>query len=72
MRIQRYTAILDTLREQRRSPTWKAQDDRSLLAELDDLYREMSSEERWEAEEEGYRSWPDLYDERTARAENTE
>lgn len=61
-----YQRILDDLREARRKPEWKPENDRSALASLDDLYEMLTEEEREVVEGESDRSWPDLWDARSA------
>jgi hypothetical protein len=58
-----YQQILDDLREARRKPGWKPEDDREALASLDDLYEALTDEERDVVESESHRSWPDLWTE---------
>lgn len=60
-----YFEIVDTLREQRRAPDRNKEDDRALLARLEDLYDELSEAGRAEVESQGWRSWPDLFDGRS-------
>lgn len=57
-----YQQIVDDLREARRQPGWKPEDDRSALARLEDLYESFTDEERSVVENESDRSWPDLWD----------
>lgn len=57
-----YQRLLDDLREARRQPGWKAEDDRPALASLEDLYEMLTDEERGVVERESERSWPDLWD----------
>lgn len=60
-----YQRILDDLREARRQPGWKPEDDRAALASLEDLYGALTDEERSVVERESNRSWPDLWDARS-------
>lgn len=64
--VERYLELVDTLRESRRSPTWKAEDDRPQLARLQDLYAKLSDIEREQVEAQGWRGWPHEYDARSA------
>ena len=57
-----YIKIVDALRARRAKPDWVAEDDRANLALLEDLFGELTPEEQQQANEEGWRSWPDLYD----------
>jgi len=59
-----YRRILDDLREARRQPDWKPENDREALASLEDLYDALTDEERSLVESESDRSWPDLWDAR--------
>jgi hypothetical protein len=65
--IVAYQMLVDDLREARRHPGHKPEDDREDLALLTDIYELLTDEERAVVEGEGWRSWPDLHDERTAR-----
>ena len=57
-----YLKIVDALRAKRAKHDWVAEDDRSDLALLADLFGDLTPAEREQANEEGWRSWPDLYD----------
>lgn len=57
-----YRRLVDDLREARRRPGWKPEDDRAALASLDDLYEALTDEERSVVESESGRSWPDVWD----------
>jgi hypothetical protein len=61
-----YQRLLDDMREARRQPGWKPEDDRAALASIEDLYEMLTDEERGVAESEGERSWPDLWDDRSS------
>jgi len=64
MLLRQYNNLLDSLREQRSTTDWKPEDDREKLEELCLLFDELTAEEQEQANEEGWRSWPDLYDQR--------
>lgn len=55
--VEQYLQALDLLRESRRSAMWKAEDDRPLLARLEDLYAKLSDAEQERVEAQG-RGWP--------------
>jgi hypothetical protein len=57
-----YFALVDQLREQRRAVDWQAENDREILARLEDLYELLSDDERDQVEMQGERAWPDLFD----------
>jgi len=59
-----YQQLVDDLREARRQPGWKPEDDRAALGSLEDLYETLTDEEREVVERESERSWPDLWDAR--------
>ena len=63
-----YQQLIDDLRDNRRQPGYTAEDDRELLAKLEDFYEMLTDEERSVVESEGWRSWPDLYDARPGDA----
>ncbi|MBX3270401.1 MAG: hypothetical protein KF729_09085 [Sandaracinaceae bacterium] len=62
--IKRYFALVDIMREQRRSPSWKAEDDRVILGQLEDWYAELDDADRALVEAAGWRAWPDRFDAR--------
>jgi hypothetical protein len=55
---QHYLEIVDSLRARRALPDWKPEDDRADLAQLLELFEDLSAEERLLANAEGHRSWP--------------
>lgn len=55
---RRYLEIVDGLRVRRAIAGWKPEDDRRDLAELFELFEDLSAEERRIANAEGSRSWP--------------
>ena len=57
-----YQATVDELREIRRQPSHTPKRDRLCLRRLEDLYAQLSSKEREIVDQQGWRSWPDLYD----------
>jgi hypothetical protein len=57
-----YQMLIDELREQRRAPNWKPENDRETLALLEDVYDLLDEKEREFVEANGGCSWPDLYD----------
>ena len=57
-----YLKLIDALRTRRSGPDWKSEDDRGDLATLEDLFERLSEDEQRVADAEGWRSWPDLYD----------
>lgn len=59
--LQLYLDILDRLRRQRAKPGWKPQDDRAMLADLDDLYAFLRSHHREHVEKISWRCWPDKF-----------
>jgi hypothetical protein len=59
--LDKYLSIVDVLRESRRSPDWRADHDRPVLAFLEDLYTMLSETEQGRAEVEGWRAWPEQY-----------
>jgi hypothetical protein len=62
--VTTYLNLLEILRDARRAPPWKPEHDRSLLAQLEDLYDAMSDTEREAVSAQSWRGWPDKYDER--------
>ena len=58
-RLAAYLALVDRLREQRKIDGWKPIDDRPLLAEMEDMYVELSDADREEVERQGGRSRPE-------------
>jgi hypothetical protein len=62
-----YQMLVDNLREARRDPEHKYESERADLALLTDLYELLTATERDAVEQEGWRSWPDLYDKRHLR-----
>ena len=59
--LQQFRILADALREARRV---SAPDDRELLAKMEDLIESMNDDDREVANSEGWRGWPDLYDDR--------
>ena len=57
--FDQYLRFVDELRESRKAPTWKAQDDRPILAKMEDLYMTLSDEDQEKVEAESRRAWPD-------------
>lgn len=66
--LGRYFEIVDLLCESRRSPEWNAENDRPLLALLQDWYLELSEEDQVEVEKQGWRGSPALVDRRARTA----
>lgn len=62
--IDQYLRLVDLLRESRRSKSWRPEDDRPLLAHLEDLYEKLGDAEQDRVEAEGWRAWPEQYDAR--------
>lgn len=62
--VATYLNLLEILRATRRAPTWKPEQDRPLLAQLEDLYDDMGDAERDIVAAQSWRGWPDKYDER--------
>lgn len=62
--LQRYNLLVDALRNQRGVDGWKEEDDRELLEELCLLFDELTPGEQEQVNREGWRSWPDLYDQK--------
>lgn len=67
-----YERLMDDLREARRRPGWKPEDDRPALGSLEDLYEALTDEERGVVESEGDRSWPDLWDARQSSSSSAD
>jgi hypothetical protein len=59
---ERYQGLVDVLREARRAPTWAAPEDREILGALEDLFDRLTPDEQGRVNDEGWRGWPDLYD----------
>lgn len=59
-----YLKLLDRLRERRSEASWQAEDDRETLALLVAVAESFSEEEQELTNDEGWRSWPDLYESR--------
>lgn len=59
-----YSAMIDVLREGRRSASWKPENDGETLDHLEYLYDQLTEEEMEMAESEWWRGWPDEYDKR--------
>ena len=57
-----YQRLVDALREARRAPTWAAPEDREILDALEDLFVLQTPDEQDRVNGEGWRGWPDLYD----------
>lgn len=57
--LQRYLRLLDVLRARRGHPDWKPEDDRSILASLEDWYTLLGEEDRDVIESDGWRAWPE-------------
>lgn len=66
----RYDELIDQLRDHRRARGSDDERDDAVVKEIFDeievLWDQMSCEEQERRNEEGWRSWPDLYDTRTA------
>lgn len=56
--LEQYFALLDVLRLRRSAPTWRAEDDREVLAQLDDWYVLLSEADQDAVEQQGDRAWP--------------
>lgn len=56
--LEQFFALLDVLRLRRSAPTWRAEEDREVLAQLDDWYKLLSEEEQDAVEQQGDRAWP--------------
>jgi hypothetical protein len=65
--LEVYLHLVVALRESRRSPRWKPEDDRPILARLEDLYATLSDTDQDRVEAEGWRAWPEEYDARMLR-----
>jgi len=59
-----FRQLVDTLRESRREKSKKADEYRLILGQIEDLVDSMNDDEQEIANSEGWRGWPDLYDER--------
>ena len=57
--LKQYFALLDVLRARRGAPGWKAEQDRQILAQLDDWYMLLSQADQDEIESQGTRAWPE-------------
>ncbi len=53
-----YFALLDVLRLRRSAPGWRADEDREILARLDDWYLLLSEADQDAIEQQGDRAWP--------------
>ena len=60
--LGKYLRLVDVLRESRRSEEWKPENDRPLLARLEDLYSALAEDEQSQVESQGWRAWPEDYD----------
>jgi len=58
-----YNRAVYQLRKQRSLPEWEPENDRSLLASLEELFDSLTEEEQKQVNLEGWKSWPDLYEE---------
>jgi hypothetical protein len=58
---RRYLKLVDSLREMRRDGAPEPEL-RPILGDLEDLFAELSPEEQDTANTEGWRGWPDQYD----------
>lgn len=65
--LEKYMGLLTQLRERRRRPEWVSEEDRGLLADLEDFYATLTPAEQALVEEEGWRAWPDMYDKKMGR-----
>lgn len=59
-----YDRLVVSLRERRRAPTWRAEEDRTLLEALEGLYDRLTAQEQAAADQGGWKGWPDLFDAR--------
>jgi hypothetical protein len=64
-RLGAYGRLQNRLRESRRALDWRPEQDREMLAKMEDLYGEMTEEEQGQVEADTWKAWPDLYDART-------
>lgn len=62
-----YDRVVVSLRERRRAPGWKAEEDRPLLESLERLYDGLTPQEQASADQGGWKGWPDLYDDAQER-----
>jgi hypothetical protein len=70
-KVAQYLQLLEVLRAARRAPTWKPEQDRPWLAQLEDLYDAMSADDQQLVAAQSWRGWPDKYDERIVYREIT-
>lgn len=70
--LDRYNQLVDELRDHRRriglkKPVTHVVDDRErfLLEQLEDTYIQLSDFDQERVNDQGWRSWPDLYDQRS-------
>ena len=68
--VEQYLRLVDILRESRRSTRWVPEQDRPLLAHLEDLDEELGDGERDVVETAGWRAWPEMYDARIGALAN--
>lgn len=61
-RLESYFALVDILRESRRAPGWRSEDDRPLLDQLADAYEQLTPADRDSVEVVGWRAWSDQFD----------
>jgi hypothetical protein len=62
--VDHYLRTVDRLRESRRSNRWSPEQDRPLLALLEDLYEALADAEKEIVEAAGWRGWPEQFDAR--------
>ena len=67
-KLEQFRRLADQLREVRRTAKSCYVDERSLLGNLADILDEMDDNDQLRANADGWRGWPDLYDERMMQA----
>ncbi len=57
--LERYLDLLDVLRLHRGRPEWKPEQDREILATLEDWYVDLGEIAQAQIESNGWRAWPE-------------
>lgn len=62
--LDAYERLLDTLRENRRDPTYTPEKERDFLDVLSEAFERLDEHDEATARANTWRAWPDLYDAR--------
>ncbi len=65
--LNTYNALIDQLRERRRAASWAPGQDHDIVNLLEEAFDCLSEDEQELVNSQGWRSWPDLFDERAKR-----